>query len=376
MRVIRIASAISIFASVVGAQQTTTVAPRQDGKLQAEVHFTTDGSTWFTTNMPAYVALFDVSRTGVTQLYPTFSAQARVPAGTFRDVALRFPAPLPGGSALMPVSIAPSGGSGGWPHTLLLVASTAPLRVGNPAESNISLNNSLFQQHHFTDVETAAGINALVALVSPVDSYAEVVTDRIESLPGSVRALASSATYDPTHSAVGYSCSDATHTFYATAATLGATCTAVREIPPGLATPGALTVPTTVAAVEAAAEKSSANATAGANSSPAHATPSDTRTISDPAEIKRFMESLKASTGETPNAARRRDGTSDRRASDVNRRSDNANNGVQGGALAGQGAQAVKASPPPAPTPTTTPSAPKTISAPPPPPPAAAPIKP
>ena len=290
MRVIRVASALSLFASVLGAQQTAPAAVSQSGKLQAEVHFTTDGSTWFTTNMPAYVAMFDVSRTGVTQLYPTFSAQAGVPAGTFRDVALRFPAALPPSAAqpaaLTPVSVAgTSGANYNWPHTLLLVASTAPLRVGNPVESNISLNNSLFQQHHFTDVETPEGIKAIVALVSPVDSYADVVTDEISSLPGSVRALASSATYDPNRSGIGYACTDGNNTFYSAVAQAGANCSAVREIPPGLATPG-FASPSSVAYANRFLDTSAAK--------PSHATASDGKTIiSDPAAIKRFMESLR-----------------------------------------------------------------------------------
>jgi hypothetical protein len=346
MRVIRVASVASLCASVLVAQQTTPVAAPQGGTLQAEVHFTTDGSTWFTTNMPAYVALFDVSRSGVTQLYPTFSAQARVPAGTFRDVAVRFPAPLPGGSALMPISIAPTGANYGWPHTLLLVASTAPLRVGNPVESNISLNNSLFQQHHFTDVETDAGIKAIIALVSPVDSYADVVTDQISSLPGSVRALASSATYDPNRAGVGYACTDANHTFYSVVAQLGANCTAVREVPPGLATPG-FASPSSVAYANRFLDTSAAK--------PARAAASDGKTIiSDPAAIRRFMESLRngssgaAAAGAAPGAARSVNAPPVAHAPDASRRSD-ANGGGRPAA---------------SPAPTTTPSAPKSFSAP------------
>ncbi|HEV8409057.1 MAG TPA: hypothetical protein VGQ30_01025, partial [Gemmatimonadaceae bacterium] len=291
MRVIRIASAVSLFASVLAAQQTAPSA-RHEGKLEAEVHFTTDGSTWFTTNMPAYVALFDVSRTGATQLYPTFSAQARVPAGTFRDVALRFPAALPGyggqSSSLTPIAFAGTTRTGGgWPHTLLLVASTAPLRVGNPTETNISLNNKLFQEHHFTDVETEEGIKAIVALVSPVDSYADVVTDQVASLPGAVRALALSASYDPSRVSVGYSCHDGNNTFYSAVPQLGASCTALREIPPGLMHP-AVPGPVVNASV-ASAKVDSANASV--KRSPV----GESRNISDPEEIKRFMETLRSS---------------------------------------------------------------------------------
>jgi hypothetical protein len=366
MRVIRVASALSLFASVLAAQQTAPAAASPSGKLQAEVHFTTDGSTWFTTNMPAYVAMFDVSRTGVVQLYPTFSAQASVPAGTFRDVALRFPAALPPTAAqpaaLTPVSVAGTTGANyGWPHTLLLVASTAPLRVGNPVESNISMNNKLLQQHHYKDVETPEGIKAIVAMVSPVDSYADVVTDQISSLPGSVRALASNATYDPNRAGVGYMCQDATHTFYSVVSQLGASCSALRVMPPGganasselpsvpLTTPGPVTQTKVVAAdsVKAAVKRSPG---------------AETQNISDPAAIKRFMESLR--NGDTRQTTPvNTHGPSEARATDVNRRS---GNGSSSGAENARSAQmnGVQSSRP-SPTPTTTPASPKAFSAPP-----------
>jgi hypothetical protein len=371
MRVIRVASALSLFASVLAAQQTAPAAASPSGKLQAEVHFTTDGSTWFTTNMPAYVAMFDVSRTGVTQLYPTFSAQASVPAGTFRDVALRFPAALPPTAAqpaaLTPVSVAgTTGGNYGWPHTLLLVASTAPLRVGNPTQSNITMNNTLLRQHHLTDVETPEGIKAIVAMVSPMDSYADVVTDQISSLPGSVRALASAGTYDPNRTSVGYMCTDANHTFYSVVSQLGSSCSALRVMPPGGANAGSdpnipLTAPGPVVQTKVVAADS---VKAAVKRSPG----AETQNISDPADIKRFMESLRNGNARETSAGTAH--ASDVHATDANRRNMNANNGGAANSrwAAQNGAQSSK--PISSPTPTSAMSSPRTIAAPPPNPPA------
>ena len=319
MRVFSIASAIAVVASVASAQQLAPAGTNaaQGGKLQAEVHFTTDGSTWFTTNMPAYVALFDVSRTGVSQLYPTFSAQAFVPAGTFRDVALRYPAPLPqvgplGGSALVPISGAPNMASPGWPHTLLLVASTSPLQVGNPTATNISLNHELYQRHHFTDVETAAGIGAIVQIVSPLDPGADVVTDQIDLLPQSVRAMATmGAAYDPNHVAIGYSCNDGSRTFFSVISLPGASCIAVRSMPPGLM-PGPVN-----------ADLAMKRDTAAAQAAQQRALTDHNRTISDPDEIRRFMQSVRATSGGSTTGGPTRfvSSPADRNGMDVSRRS-------------------------------------------------------
>jgi hypothetical protein len=72
----RAAVVLVLAVPVLGAQQVARPAAPDAGSLVAEVHYTTGGDAWFTTNKPAYVALFDVSRGGVAQLYPTFTAQA------------------------------------------------------------------------------------------------------------------------------------------------------------------------------------------------------------------------------------------------------------------------------------------------------------
>ena len=69
-----------------------------------------------------------------------------------------------------------------WPRILLLVASTSPLRVDNWWSSSLAINQQLFGQRHWTDVQTDEGIDALVQLVRPLDPSAEVAIDRVDAI--------------------------------------------------------------------------------------------------------------------------------------------------------------------------------------------------
>jgi hypothetical protein len=212
MRSSRLAAMLVLCAPVLSAQQVKREVTPRDGALDAQIDYSNGADSWISTSRPAYVALFDVSRTGVVQLYPTFSAQARVPVGTERRLISVPPssahgsgAPLSGGSfaALNEVSV----GGRGWPHVLLLVASTSPLRVGSSWATNITLNHDLYQQHHFTDVQSDAGIAALVDLIRPVDPNAEMAFDRIEGIQARTTQYSSVLGFDATKATyLSYDC--------------------------------------------------------------------------------------------------------------------------------------------------------------------------
>lgn len=279
MRPSRIAALLVLAAAPLTAQQA--------GKLKVELHYATGGDAWVATSKPAYVALFDISRAGVSQLYPIFSAQAQMQAGVERRVNLHVPAPLPvtetpWSSSLVALSAVPRTNLQ-WPHILLVVASTSPLRVGNAWASNVSINHSLFQEHHFTDTETDEGINALVEMVRPLDPEAEVVLDRIEAISQSVNAGSSYASFDPNKVALGYDCVDGNNEYFSVVPNMGANCTALREIPRTLLSPNANASVATVTPGKA----DTASVSAKQRKQP------DTQNISDPAQIRAFVDAMK-----------------------------------------------------------------------------------
>src|SRR6185437_14615613 len=180
MRSTALAVMFALATPVLAAQQATVTTVAAPGDLDAELHYPTGQNAWIATNKPAYVALFDVSRSAVTQIYPTFSAQAEYPTGTQRR-AIDVPyANLFGGSSSLIGLHAATLQDGGWPHMLLLVASTSPLRVGSPWMTEITLNHDLLRQHHVDDLQTDGGIEALVDLVKPLDPDAEMAYDRLD----------------------------------------------------------------------------------------------------------------------------------------------------------------------------------------------------
>jgi len=70
---------------------------------------------------------------------------------------------------------------GAWPHTLLLVASTSPLRVGSPWATNIQLNHQLIQRH-LIDLQTETGIETIIDMIRPLDAKAEIAYDRMDGI--------------------------------------------------------------------------------------------------------------------------------------------------------------------------------------------------
>jgi hypothetical protein len=276
MRPSRIAALLVLAAAPLASQQAA--------KLDVELHYATSGDAWVTTTKPAYIAVFDISRTGVSQLYPQFTEQAEMQAGVERQVNLHSPAPLPGASNSSLVALStPTGGSTSiprWPHTLLVVASSEPLRVGNAVSSNIAINHTLYQEHHFTDTETEQGIAALVDMVRPLDPGAEVALDRIEAISTSVNAGSSYASYDPNKVAIGYECVDGNSEYFAVVPNAGAYCTPVKTVPRPVPTPA---VNASVVAANAPGTVDSARAAKNLK------TP-DARSINNPDDIRRFIE--------------------------------------------------------------------------------------
>ena len=294
MRVMRIAVVLAVAAQPLAAQAAVQAQTSRAGALTAEIHYTTAGDAWFETSRPAYVALFDVSRGGVAQLYPTFTQQATELSGTSVRVDLRSRFAGPGLVSLSTPS--PALDAQGWPHTLLLVASTMPLRVGNSWTTNIALNNDLVRDHQWNTLSTDEGVAAVIRLVRPLDWGAEVVTDQVQTATPVM--YASSLTHDPTTVGIAYSCNDAMHTFVSLTPMLGASCVAIRGMPAtGLAAmasasakPGGVGAPDTAHVVATSVRPAGTTRI----SDQKHA---DVQSISDPAAIRQFMERLKTGRG-------------------------------------------------------------------------------
>jgi hypothetical protein len=196
-----------------------------------------------------------------------------------------------GASSLVPLSAGPAyANASSWPHTLLLVASTSPLRVGSSWTSNIALNNDLVRAHRWNDVDSDAGISTIVALVRPDDRTAEVAFD----LAGSATPVryTESLAYDPTKVALAYSCGDRTRTFVSPSAVQGANC--VRDLPAtGAAATAGVVDTARLQASDSRARTGAAGAAAATDKRDA-----DVQSISDPADIRRFIESMKGQMGD------------------------------------------------------------------------------
>jgi hypothetical protein len=195
MRLARVAAFAALFGSVVSAQVPARQASASAGALEADLHYATGTDTWISTNKPAFVALFDLTRTGVTQLYPTFSAQAANPVGNeHRFVSLGNGVTglfgawgfLGASGIFYPASLFRNGtlggGVGSWPHTLLLVASTSPLRVESPYSTNLRLNHDLIQRQ-FIDLQSETGVETIIDMIRPLDPDAEMAYDRVDAIP-------------------------------------------------------------------------------------------------------------------------------------------------------------------------------------------------
>lgn len=165
MRLTRVAAFAALSGLVLTAQAPARQATHNDA-LEADLHYAAGSGTWVSTNKPAFVAVFDVSRTRLSQVYPTFSAQAAYPVSNQDRLKLVYDWRRD---------------IGAWPHTLLLVASTAPLRVGSPLTTNARLNHLLVQRH-LTDLQTDTGIETIIDMIRSVDPKAEIAYDRMDGI--------------------------------------------------------------------------------------------------------------------------------------------------------------------------------------------------
>lgn len=302
MRGIRIAGVLAVVAPALAAQTVVPTEASRAVALTAEVHYGTAGDAWISTNKPAYVALFDVSRGGVTQLYPVFSEQAAERSGPSLRVELRSAMAGTGRSSLVSLNSPALGANAqGWPHTLLLVASTQPLRVGNSWTTNISLNNALVRDHDWNSLTNEAGIDAVIGLVRPLDGGAEVVTDEAQTATPAV--YASSLSHDPNEVVLGYNCYDATRMFASPTPVLGASCFPTRDLGSNaLASRSvhpATGAPTDTTRVVATSTRPATSGTArvSVDKKP------DVQSISDPAAIRKFMEDVKSGRGGADNSS-------------------------------------------------------------------------
>jgi hypothetical protein len=262
----------ALVAPVLAAQQATTKPVAAAGDLDAELHYPIGYDAYISTNKPAYVALFDLSRSSVTQIYPTFSAQAEYPTGAQRR-AINVPYASLFGNSLVGLHPAMLHDDG-WPHVLLLVASTAPLRVGSPWMTEVTLNHSLLQQHHINDVETDGGIEALIDMVKPLDPDAEIAYDRLDGYRRGATQYAGASDFNQFHTSwLGYYCTTSWQpgaVFFTMAAPEGDLCSIV--------TPARQSV--------------MANATPAASRVGTSRAISESRSIRDPAAIQTFMQSF------------------------------------------------------------------------------------
>src|SRR5471032_2612582 len=134
MRLTSVAAFAALFGSVVSAQ-TPARQVSNKGALEADLHYASGTDTWASTNKPAFVVLFVVTRTSISQIYPTYAAQGAYPVNTeHRLVSIGQAGPYSPEALGGLYSSSVSGGRtsvGAWPQTLLLVASTSPLRVSS-----------------------------------------------------------------------------------------------------------------------------------------------------------------------------------------------------------------------------------------------------
>lgn len=286
MRLTRVAAFAALFGSVLSAQTPRRQASN-NGALEADLHYAAGSDTWVSTNKPAFVALFDVSRTGISQVYPTFSAQAAYPIGNEHrlvsvgqgGIGVVGSSGLFGGGSLYS-NASWGGGVGGWPHTLLLVASTSPLRVSSPWSTNLDLNHKLIQRH-LIDLQMDSGIETIIDMIRPLDPDAEMAYDRVDGIQARAAQYLAMDGFGASHP-VGptfINCSLVDYTQLSTIGTgmlLRPVCLNPFPKPPTvpIVPPKDTTTGTTIATPASATRRVT-----------------ETRNISDPEEIRRFMES-------------------------------------------------------------------------------------
>lgn len=190
MRIVRALTLTLLVALPLASQQPTVVRQPTAAPLSARLNYSGSGYISFESNRPAYVALFDVTHSGLRQLYPESRYQAEL-ATTFRYVDTPI---AHGGSGFRSPLFwnAMYGWSGygfgnylaspQW-HTLLLVASTSPLTMGYAMANELKLSNALYRQGLGFRMDTDEGFSAIVSQLSPTEADAEVTMDWIDVPP-------------------------------------------------------------------------------------------------------------------------------------------------------------------------------------------------
>ncbi len=189
----RFARALTLFlfaATPLAAQQPTVINQPTAEPLKATLHFTGYGLASYESNKPAYVALFDVTRDGLSQVYPASRYQSEL-ATTFRylnnGIARGY------GGFRSPLFYSATYGWSGYQygsyisatqwHTLLLVASTAPLKMGYALSNEIRLTNAMYRQGLGFRMDTDAGIEFIIKQIAPENTDAEVTMDWVDVPP-------------------------------------------------------------------------------------------------------------------------------------------------------------------------------------------------
>lgn len=177
----------------------------QEPALEARLVYSGFGTPSFEINKPAYVALFEVSASGVMQLYPSRTSQLHQLMGAgrtfFSPQDMAFIERINQGFMYDPFSqvlfasnysaYSTYASPRRWFNSiyttfgrrgLFLVASTEPLDVGAPVTTQIRLNRTLSSHGHHFDLNRESGLDALTALVTASSAQAEIATDFVPIL--------------------------------------------------------------------------------------------------------------------------------------------------------------------------------------------------
>jgi len=189
MRIVR-ALTLTVLVALPLASQQPTVVNQPTAPLSARLNYNGSGYISFESNRPAYVALFDLTRSGLRQLYPESRYQAEL-ATTFRY--LDTPISRGGGGFRSPLFWNSMYGWSGYGfgnflaspqwHTLLLVASTTPLKMGYALSNELKLSNALYRQGLGFRMDTDEGFSAIVSQLLPTEGDAEVTMDWLDVPP-------------------------------------------------------------------------------------------------------------------------------------------------------------------------------------------------
>ncbi len=144
------------------------LAAQQSGDLTAHLYDGGGTIMSFEVSKPAYTAIFDVTRTSIRLVYPYSAAQSREVRATVQARA----------GTMMAFSEASFTGNDFLSnHTLVLVASSQPLRLGTPWTTPELAGHSIERAGYFGNMDSPDAIDALVDFVSPADPNAEVAVD-------------------------------------------------------------------------------------------------------------------------------------------------------------------------------------------------------